>query len=63
VYGGVDRWKKAMGFTKAHEKSAYLTLLGPDGRIQWMHHGGCTEEALRELKAALGGRPTDSASR
>ena len=52
-----------MGFTKAHEKSAYLALLGPDGRIQWMHHGGCTEEALRELKAALGGRPTDSASR
>jgi hypothetical protein len=63
VYGGVDRWKKAMGFSKAHEKSAYLALLGPDGRIQWMHHGGCTEEALRELKAALGGRPTDSASR
>jgi hypothetical protein len=62
VYGGADRWKKAMGFTKAHEKSAYLALLGPDGRIQWMHHGGCTEEALGELKAALGGRPTDSES-
>jgi hypothetical protein len=63
VYGGVDRWKKAMGFTKAHEKSAYLALLGPDGRIQWMHHGGYSEDAMRALRTALGGRPTDSESR
>jgi hypothetical protein len=63
VYGGADRWKKAMGFTKAHEKSAYLALLGPDGRIQWMHHGGYSEDAMRALRAALGGRPTDSESR
>ena len=55
VYGGVDRWKKAMGFTKAHEKSAYLALLGPDGRIQWMHHGGFSEEAMAALKTAMAG--------
>jgi len=55
VYGGVDRWKKAMGFSKAHEKSAYLALLGPDGRIQWMHHGGFSEEAMAALKAAMSG--------
>jgi hypothetical protein len=63
VYGGADRWKKAMGFTKAHEKSAYLALLGPDGRIQWMYHGGYSEDAMRALRAALGGRPSDSESR
>lgn len=55
VYGGVDRWKRAMGFSKALEKTAYLALLGPDGRIQWMHHGGYTEDAKRALKAALAG--------
>ena len=39
VYGGVDRWKKAMGFSKAQEHAAYLALLGPDGRVVWMYRG------------------------
>jgi hypothetical protein len=53
VYGGVDRWKKAMGFSKAQEHAAYLALLGPDGRVQWLHRGGFSEEALSALKAAV----------
>jgi hypothetical protein len=63
VYGGVDRWKRAMGFAKTHEKSAYLALLGPDGRIQWMHHGGYAEDAMFALKSALSARVPSSESR
>jgi hypothetical protein len=53
VYGGADRWKKVMGFSKAEEDAAYLALLGPDGRVQWLHRGGFTEEAMTALKAAI----------
>jgi hypothetical protein len=53
VYGGVDRWKKAMGFSKAQEHSAYLALLGPDGRVKWLHRGGFSEDALAALKSAI----------
>jgi len=53
VYGGADRWKQAMGFSKSQEDAAYLALLSPDGRVQWLHHGGYTEDAARALKTAL----------
>ena len=53
VYGGADRWKKTMGFTKADEHAAYLALLGPDGRVRWMHRGGFTDEAMKALTAAI----------
>ena len=55
VYGGVDRWKKAMGFSKTQEDAAYLALLGPDGRVRWIHRGGFSEEAMTALKAAIAG--------
>jgi len=55
VYGGADRWKKVMGFSKANEDAAYLALLGPDGRVQWLHRGGFTDEAMAALKAAIAG--------
>jgi hypothetical protein len=55
VYGGADRWKKAMGFSKADEDAAYLALLGPDGRVRWLHRGGFTDEAMEALKAAIAG--------
>ena len=56
VYGGVDRWKQTMGFSKAQENAAYLALLGPDGRVQWIHRGGgFTEEAFTALRTALAG--------
>jgi hypothetical protein len=55
VYGGVDRWKKAMGFSKSLEDAAYLVLLGPDGRVRWLHAGGFSEDALAALKAATAG--------
>ena len=55
VYGGVDRWKKAMGFSKSLEDAAYLALLGPDGRVQWMHTGGFSDDAMAALKAAIPG--------
>jgi len=62
VYGGVDRWKKAMGFSKAQEHAAYLALLGPDGRVRWMHRGGFTEDGMAALKAAIasGDAPLDA---
>ena len=53
VYGGSDRWKKAMGFSKADEDAAYLALLGPDGRVRWLHRGGLTDEAMEALKATI----------
>jgi len=53
VYGGVDRWKKAMGFVKADENAAYLALLGPDGRVRWLHRGAFTDEAMAALKASI----------
>ena len=55
VYGGADRWKTAMGFTKAQEHAAYLALLGPDSRVQWLHRGGFSEEAMAALKTAMAG--------
>jgi hypothetical protein len=54
VYGGVDRWKTAMGFTKAQEDDAYLALLGPDGRVRWLHRGPFSEDAMSALRAAVG---------
>jgi len=55
VYGSVDRWKKAMDFSKTQEDAAYLALLGPDGRVRWIHRGGFSEEAMTALKAAIAG--------
>lgn len=55
VYGGADRWKTVMGFTKDEENAAYLALLGPDGRVQWLHRGSFTDAALLALKAAIHG--------
>jgi hypothetical protein len=52
VYGA-DRWKKAMGFSKSFEDAAYLALLGPDGRVRWLHTGGFSEGAMAALKAAM----------
>ena len=59
VYGGVDRWKKAMGFSKALEHSAYLALVGPDGRVQWLHRGGYSEEAFSALSVELSRAPLE----
>ena len=53
VYGGADRWKQAMGFSKSQEDAAYLALLGPDGRVRWMYRGGFTDEAMTALNAAI----------
>jgi len=55
VYGGADRWKKAMGFSKVDQDAAYLALLGPDGRVQWLHRGAFTDEAMTALKAVIAG--------
>ena len=60
VYGGVDRWKKAMGFSKSLEDAAYLALLGPDGRVRWLHTGGFSDGAMAALKASIPG--SDAAS-
>ena len=53
VYGRVDRWKTVMGFSKAQENEAYLALLGPDGRVRWLHRGGVSQDAMTALRAAV----------
>jgi len=67
VYGGsVGDWKKRMGFTDAAKNAAYLVLVGPDGRVRWLHTGvpadapfaalvAATEEMLASMTAS--GRP------
>jgi len=55
VYGGGDRWKTTMGFSKAREHDAYLALLGPDGRVRWLHRGPFSEDAVTALKTAVTG--------
>lgn len=53
VYGGVDRWKTVMGFTKTAEKAAYLALLDAEGRVVWKHHGPFDRVAFEALVAVL----------
>jgi hypothetical protein len=54
VWGGVDRWKALMGFTPRAEDDAYVTLIGPDGRVLWLHRGPPSDAALGELQALTG---------
>jgi hypothetical protein len=44
-----------MGFSKFQEDAAYLALLRPDGRVQWLYSGGFSEDAMTALRAALAG--------
>jgi hypothetical protein len=54
VYGGVDRWKRLMGFTTAGEHDAYLTLIDQAGRVVWLHHGPFITSAFEALRAEIG---------
>jgi hypothetical protein len=63
VYGGADRWKQAMGFSQAQEDAAYLALLGPDGRVRWLHRGGFSDVAMAALKAVIAGGDSSLAPR
>jgi hypothetical protein len=54
VYGGVDRWKTLMGFTRAGENDAYLTLIDQTGRVVWVHHGAFDTAAFETLRAEIG---------
>ena len=53
VYGGVDRWKTVMGFSDQAPNDGYLAVLDREGRVQWLHHGNATDEAVAELKAVI----------
>ena len=57
VWGGVDRWKALTGFSKRAEDDAYLTLIGQDGHILWLHHGPHSQEAFDAMMAAAGAAP------
>jgi hypothetical protein len=37
VYGGTGPWKERLGYQEENE--AYLVLLDPEGRVQWIGHG------------------------
>ena len=58
VWGNVDRWKALAGFSKRAEDDAYLTLIGRDGRILWLHHGPYSAEAFDAMMAAASPAPT-----
>lgn len=51
VWGNVDEWKTRMGFIEAAEDDAYLALIGPDGRVRWLHHGPFAPGVLDEILA------------
>jgi hypothetical protein len=53
VYGGVDRWKTLMGFQETARNDAYLALLDREGRVQWLHHGPATDDAVASLGAVV----------
>jgi hypothetical protein len=55
VWGGVDRWKRLMGFSPRAEHDAYVALIGGDGRVRWLHRGPPSEAALEALTTAAGG--------
>jgi hypothetical protein len=54
VFGDADRWKTAMGFSNQSANDGYLAVLDREGRVQWLHHGNATDEAVAELKAVIG---------
>ena len=53
VYGGVDRWKTVMEFTKSGENDAYVVLLDGDGRVTWRFRGSLEDRAFAALQAAV----------
>lgn len=53
VYGGANRWKTAMGFSKQAEDAAYLALLDQSGRVRWLYSGGYDEAAMDALRTQL----------
>lgn len=50
VYGGVDPWKKRLGFQAPND--AYVVLLDPEGRVLWLHQGKPDPEAWAQLVRA-----------
>jgi hypothetical protein len=51
VYGGTDPWKKRLGYRAGDH--AYLVLLDPEGRVEWVWHGLWDEAAFSNLKTLL----------
>jgi hypothetical protein len=51
VYGGVDPWKRRLGFRDP--KAAYLILINQSGRIVWRHAGEFDEARYNELSSEL----------
>ncbi len=56
VWGGVDRWKTLMGFSKTAPDDAYLALNGKDGRVRWLYHGPYSAAALDAMLTEVGPR-------
>jgi hypothetical protein len=53
VYGGTGDWKKWLKVAKGNEDAAFLILLDPDGRVQWLHAGPFERPAFEALQAAV----------
>ena len=47
VYGGVDPWKRRVGFSEPDD--AYLILIDRQGTIRWLHSGPFDESAFAQL--------------
>jgi hypothetical protein len=50
VYGGVDPWKRRVGFMRPDD--AYLILIDRKGVVRWLHSGPFNEEEFARLVSA-----------
>jgi hypothetical protein len=47
IYGGVDPWKKRVGYKQSDD--AYLILIDSQGTIRWLHSGPFDESKFTDL--------------
>lgn len=51
VYGGTDVWKQRVGFKDPN--TAYLILIGPNGKVAWRYEGGFDEQPYSALSSQV----------
>lgn len=50
VYGGVDEWKKRVGFRNEAADAAHLILIDREGKVRWLHNGPFDPQAFEEMR-------------
>jgi hypothetical protein len=62
VYGGVDEWKKRVGFRDQAADAAHLILLDREGKVRWLYNGPFDPQAFDEMRQAATALLAPSAS-